>query len=1066
MRLTLTLLLSFLVLQGFGDVWRKAADFPAPGVSWGWLADLDSPQGAWHAAPGAVSNTVTADLTIGQTLPAGDYVFFLKCLDYDRFWDLHMSAGGSAWVTNYLSDREDKYDNLYWSGPMVFTAVSSFTNVSLVMSNEVALAGLKARLFGFYISTNTSAQMTRYDKLFSFVYPSTNSYDNTIENKNFVPNGSFEAGMRRGVSFGGNYRKQGFWETLDTTPANAHSGSNSMVMWVSTNKAFEFHTAATMVKSNRFYTFGAWVKSTAPLASNLLISVSLNAAYPNPSGSNNWSTNKSFFVGQTWTWCSVGTRIPEYPVPEVNGVLAITGYAGVNENNTVTNWIDDVVLTDSASPSNYIAEAPLAFAMHTGRPGNVFRTDETVIVPLKLHNATTNSIYGTVHTKVYDGHGGLVSSADHLYSLAADGRDTKQVSVPSVPDSYNVIAWDNNNGGKGDELQVQVLYPPRGVPASQSRFGLHPDYTRFSFTLMTNMAVQWSRAMSPAGFFYWLYTEPTKGNFVWYDQELALSTSMGIKTLGTLRQTQPTFAVRTFFRTTGTSGVFSATEMVSSSSATGYVAKVLVGTNFTGNALLLSNVTGAFSASQSVTGITSGATATVSGTSYSTTLGLDMWGNYCSNVVAHYAGVVDDWESCNEPQLDNSTMAGADPHFYSEVLRESVIAIRAANSNATIAALGGSTIVAWSQTVISNMLTIGFTNIDFGFHWYPGNESSAFTSVQIVKTNAALANRKVYNTESGATDFGGYSFFGSTHRREGVSVEGFRDADRWYRGYGFDASRISRNHIESLGWMDRVYTYDFRMSENEGDDYGSAWSILEGDDSISKKGVALATLVHFLDGSTSLGRCASNAAYFAHTFNLADTNSVVAMTTIAWTNVWRVTLPGGFPEYKLYNLYGRPVATNAATIDVTHEPLFLVSTNAAASIHTNFAVASWSVVADTVAPTPIVTEFPTGISALNTQWLPIRWMAVDNLGKPEDYAYADRLQYSVKITPRDSDFGAWTTFGQENLAGLSPGDYVIYVKAKDLAGNESQTSQPFYVGAEGAVGNATAVTVRALNFIK
>lgn len=1043
----------------------RATSDMALGGFWQFLTDPDSPYGGWYFSV-ATSQVSTGTFNLGQTFVPGSYAAFIKGIDYDMYSDLHVEFGGST-VTNYTSDRDDSR----WSTRMLFTTLTNTSTFKVTYSNEVAILGWKQRFHYLLISSDTNTSVLASDHYLRLKYPAEIENDDGQDNKNWIPNGSFEV-VRRGFALNGNSRVQGWQELPDNT--TSRFGKSSYKIVNTNGQLSEVIYKAVYVKPNRVYTLGTWVKSTQ--SSNVVGLVVTNSnSTPLGFTPTALSTNKTFYVGTNWVWCELKFRVPAYPYPEINCLINFTGISGGSTIRT-TNHIDGVVLTDSSSPSNYVAEARLELGFRPTTPGNFYFTDGAVDVPLLIANSTSNTLSGNIKVAAHDTYGVQVYNGSLPYSIAGNDTNYVMVTLPSVAGNYRITAMEPIYGGEPDEVQVTVTYRPRNIPQSDSKFGIHTDFTPFQFQIWTNVGITHIRAMSPGAYGRWSYAQPSLNTFVYADAEFNLAKDCGFKILLNLTQYPASWAQRAFFRLQSTSGTFLPGETITSGAIAGGAAVVFASTNNTGPGLMISNTTGGtWTSLLTVTGSTSGATGTIISNSVKYgTIALDMWRGYTSNLVKHYFGILGTnlmIECGNETDQDKSYMAGgSDYGLISEFNKQTILGVLDVTNTVPIWALGGAFDTNGVQTVLANLQSAGLLQYCTlaSCHWYPGNEGVALGVIRMVSNN--FSGLRLAGSESGAYSRGGYISYGFSGRTEGTPIEEFKSAESFYLGLMHVPASVARNAVQVLGdGATQFYYYDGRRGGLNPNDWRNTLTSLEHDDIPDPKMAVYVTLMHFLEGRTSLGRSLTNSQVLSWTW--ADNygnESVIAIQSATHTNLYKVTLPGGFPPYVRYNAFGTPLGTNESEFEVSYAPAYLVSTNVATAFRTNFMASTLALTTDVTAPNVWVTRVPSGEQYIDSPHTVISYLARDNIGKPEPGNEASiRLQYSSQLTPIDSDFGPWTQFTKrEFFEPLPRGSYTLTVRAKDLSNNTNTTSTTFWIGAAiDASGIATAGNVRATNMV-
>ncbi len=1012
------------------DVWRPAASFTLSSP-WSYVFGGDTPEGGWYANPGATANTLTMSVHLGTNLPAGNYAVGIKSDDYDYYWDTHITAGGTT-VTNYTSDRDV---NGSWSLFAVLNAATAFTNITIVFSNEVAIAGLKTGIEGIFLTENTDSYMLTSSEYIRLTLPSTNSYDNGSDGVNLIRNGSFEAGVS-GVGLMSLTRTLGLDAAWDDTVA--WHGRASLRIPTTNGQNMLLITRPIVCKTNRIYVASFRAKSTG---TNTGL-IRMKSPFTAPSGfTATLDSQRTVSVTTNWTLVSITNRVLAYPFAEINVTAQLTGIG------SQTNWIDAFSLQDYTA-TNYVAESAIELAFQSGRIANIYFDDESVTVPIRLHNSTTGSLSGHISVLGYDWRKREVLSEYLPYTLAAAATNSVSVTIPAgLKGSFTLIAYDSEHGGEPDEATISVVPRPKQLAAEDSKFGGHALGDHWPMRVYTNLGIHHVRWLSPGAFFRIGLVLGLTGSYNYYDDYTSVPTNYGIVALGNLTQTSSTNfnQKRTFFRITNYSGTFQIGENVRGVNATGYLARAMTTADFTGNALVLSNVLGVYTNSLPlVTGQISGAIASILGVTKPAAVPMDIWSNYVANLSAHYSNIIPAWEVSNEPAQETSYLFG-DAALYSDFLRETIQAIRVYQPTAKIVALGGpgGSSTNFAGTVLTNMASIGLTNeiAEMSFHIYPTADQEA----PLAQAFSALWGIPWINSESGMVDYGPKSFFAANMRRQGTPVELFNTAKRFYVGNGWVSAMILRNALTTLGHKaKRFYAYDHRSYDPAY--YGQEYGQIEYDDTLKPNAVALACAAGMIDGSTSLGLANTNTGINSYVWQYGTgTNTIVSVHSRSYVTNWLCTMPGGMYPYVRYDMFGNPVGTNEASFHVAGYPYYLSMTNSASTVLTNFAEAVFAVASDVSAPVPVVAQWPAVPAFTTAQRTLLRWFALDDIKHPVASTGATNLVYAVRVQPRDSDFRSWSAGTEIDMAGWSPGRHRATVRALD-GDNIGETSRTFWIG--------------------
>ncbi|MFC1712427.1 triple tyrosine motif-containing protein [Candidatus Poribacteria bacterium] len=416
---------------------------------------------------------------------------------------------------------------------------------------------------------------------------------------------------------------------------------------------------------------------------------------------------------------------------------------------------------------------------------------------------------------------------------------------------------------------------------------------------------------------------------------------------------------------------------------------------------------------------------------------LDEWENSVYRIVDHYKEWVKLWEVWNEP------IHRFDPPFYAQMLERAARAIHKADSQAKIVGMGGSYKCSWCTEVIQHLDDKPFEYMDYlSTHLYPqksdplnplsGRNAKEFRDKIIVPYKLG-----VWNTETGAWCLGFHKGPNSSFRSPGEAIWPHQDGLRYYRGSNYQAARVAYNFLHSIGnGFSRYFYYDSRFHAAP-DYYKTHCSILDYDDTIRTKGVAYAILAYLFDHSEGLGNISSDAKTYAYLFDRGGTPLVGLFAADAHNKTMTIKLDPS--QFKAYDMMGNALNLASSTIPFGRHPVYLEGQEGLSVANVRSAIQNGTISDedDTEPPNTSISDAPRG--RIDGTSVRIRWIAIDDVSVP-DNTCPDAILYSYRLLGRDSDWSEWTPKTFVDYADLGPGNFQFEVKAKDEAGNISDTA--------------------------
>lgn len=421
---------------------------------------------------------------------------------------------------------------------------------------------------------------------------------------------------------------------------------------------------------------------------------------------------------------------------------------------------------------------------------------------------------------------------------------------------------------------------------------------------------------------------------------------------------------------------------------------------------------------------------------------LDHFENFIYRTVDHYKPWIKHWEVCNEP---NQKAYGA--AFYAEMAKRAYSAIRRADPQARIVGIGGSASPLWAVSALNGMGGSPIPYMDVvSTHQYPGTETILNGTSMGGRDPKAFTDQigsrfgvPIWNTESGSWCLGFYQGANANHRTIGGAAYRYQLAAITRPGF------VAKSFLDSIGsGLSKYFYYDARFI-TAGNYYRTHSTVLEYDDSVRPKGVALAILGYFFDHSIGLGDVSPDALSSAYLFDREGT-PLAGLFTRRMLDSKSVTLALSRFKFNAYDMWGNVLPISGTTVPFGANPVYIEGINGltVAELRSALENGFYTQVADTIAPRISISEGPRG--SVSPGSFSFRWIAFDNLSVNMDPVLTrDAILYSYRLGDGSSAWSTWDPSSTLTTTLSTPGSYRFEVRARDEAGNISAAASRDFV---------------------
>ncbi|MCX8081888.1 MAG: hypothetical protein N3D17_00565 [bacterium] len=349
---------------------------------------------------------------------------------------------------------------------------------------------------------------------------------------NILHNGSFEVGIQgwgcytRGGGRGG-YERDIKVMFIDSQPTiekddTAPDGSHILKLVMPGESYFRLFSRAYAITSGEYELTG-YVKSKRP------VGVSLVRA---DKTSNNVLLLKNIEPSEKWQSVSLKITIPE----DISAVAV--QILGSNEDNREMAFMFDNFRLSKKGEYIKASEETIDIGIETNISDRVFFVNGNNNLVFKVYSPQT--LKGSIIYQIENGWGEVVRKGEIPLDIIAGITIEKQVDLKGISTGhYRVLA--QVKGEKGTSYVEEFLFgviPNRDLgkkpeDAWDSRFGCEMENRPFIMELARKIGIRWVFCLPPL-FTRWECTEPLKGEWKFYNEEIKKFRDMGFHLVGTL----------------------------------------------------------------------------------------------------------------------------------------------------------------------------------------------------------------------------------------------------------------------------------------------------------------------------------------------------------------------------------------------------------------------------------------------------------------------------------------------------------------------------------------------------
>jgi hypothetical protein len=216
-------------------------------------------------------------------------------------------------------------------------------------------------------------------------------------------------------------------------------------------------------------------------------------------------------------------------------------YQPVGSCNGITNgtvYFDDVSLNEGTG-STFAAANSLEVVVATGKPGNVFYSNESLLGTIRAYNTTGSAITNQEwNYEIRDDLLRVVSAGTLPLSASANSGTTTAFSFATGNRSgfFTLRYWREGHDQTDRELAYSIIpnYAVGPGVDPSSAMCVHATTYPHQLVVQQRLGFKTLRALSPTGFFRWEAAEPTEGGFRYFDSSIAAAQAAGFTIMGVL----------------------------------------------------------------------------------------------------------------------------------------------------------------------------------------------------------------------------------------------------------------------------------------------------------------------------------------------------------------------------------------------------------------------------------------------------------------------------------------------------------------------------------------------------
>ncbi|HHT9158707.1 MAG TPA: triple tyrosine motif-containing protein [Candidatus Brocadiaceae bacterium] len=358
------------------------------------------------------------------------------------------------------------------------------------------------------------------------------AYPLPVEGKNLLENSSFELGASHGWALSTSDKITSPLGHFDTT--TAYHGTVSLKLEYSLdNNAQSVGSKIYRLKPNQQYTLSFYAKSPFSAAD---ITFQVKNTFNSPYGPGDTVGPYKFKASNIWQRFSFTFTTTNNSAQCSYQIIFSPSHQGF-PNQFI--WVDAIQLEEGTqtayNPKSSIEISLLADSNHNG---NIFFEDEQIVMKLRQYNNSVSTQNITIKYEVYDYYNKVVKSGKDIMNAPSQSLSEKTLDISLSQNrrgAFRVIIWVEGINGTLEEKNYSVLPRPITLGINESSIiGSHVPFNDYFLSLMQKVGIKWNRTLSTGKQFRWNLIEPTKGNFIWKDDEIDRAAQYGMRVLGTI----------------------------------------------------------------------------------------------------------------------------------------------------------------------------------------------------------------------------------------------------------------------------------------------------------------------------------------------------------------------------------------------------------------------------------------------------------------------------------------------------------------------------------------------------